>query len=120
MVINESGFTLTEMIVAVTIFTWGLLALLGANMLVIQLLGAGDRAATASFYARERLETLRGLSCSSLASGGETRGGIYQIEWDVEAEFGGSAQRVGLRVTYPALRGMSRTDTVETSVLCVS
>jgi prepilin-type N-terminal cleavage/methylation domain-containing protein len=30
MVRSERGFTLVEMIVAVTIFTWGLLALLGA------------------------------------------------------------------------------------------
>ena len=52
---------------AVTIFVWGLLALLGANMLVIQLLSAGDRAATASFYAREQLEAFVSENCGGTA-----------------------------------------------------
>jgi len=119
MVRREEGFTIVELIVAVTIFVWGLLALLGANMLVIQLLAAGDRAATASFYTRERLEALRGVSCTALSDGSETRGGAYQLVWDVEPAHGGSAATVEVRVTYPGLRGVVRTDTVESSILCV-
>jgi hypothetical protein len=119
MVKNESGFTIVELIVAVTIFVWGLLALLGANMLVVQLLAAGDRAATASFYAREQLETMRGVSCGVLTDGSTTRGGAYQLVWDVEPAYGGSATHVELLVTYPGLRGIIRTDTVESSILCV-
>ncbi|NIM48461.1 MAG: prepilin-type N-terminal cleavage/methylation domain-containing protein [Gemmatimonadales bacterium] len=119
MVKNEKGFTLVELIVAVTVFTWALLALLGANMLVIQLLGAGDRASTASFYARERMETLRGLSCGVLKDSSETRGDIYDLSWDVEDAYAGSARRVQLLVSYPSLPGATRTDTVESLVLCV-
>ncbi len=119
MVKNESGFTLVELIVAVTIFVWGLLALLGANMLVVQLLAAGDRAATASFYAREQLEAMRGVSCAALSDGTATRGNVYQLEWDVEPAYGGSASSVQLLVTYPGLRGVIRTDTVESSILCL-
>ncbi|MGH7646127.1 MAG: type IV pilus modification PilV family protein, partial [Gemmatimonadales bacterium] len=40
---NERGFTLVELIVAVTVFSIGLLALMGINVLVFQLLGAGRR-----------------------------------------------------------------------------
>lgn len=119
MVKNESGFTIVELIVAVTIFVWGLLALLGANMLVIQLLAAGDRAATASFYAREQLEAMRGLSCGALSDGSSTRGGAYQLVWDVEPAYGGSATNVEVLVTYPGLRGVIRTDTIESSILCL-
>ena len=118
MVKSERGFTLVEMIVAVTIFTWALLALLGANVLVVQLLAAGDRAATASFYARERLETLRGVSCAALSDGSEIRGGIYTLTWDLEPSHGGSVRDVELLVTYPARRDVMRTDTIESSVLC--
>jgi prepilin-type N-terminal cleavage/methylation domain-containing protein len=119
MVKNESGFTLVELIVAVTLFTWAMLALLGANILVIKLLAAGDRAATASFYARERLETLRGVSCSAMADGSETRGGAYDLKWTLQPDHGGSARQVQLLVTYPGLANAMRTDTVESSVLCV-
>ncbi len=119
MVSNERGFTLIELIVAVTVFTVGLLAVLGTNVLVTQLLDAGHRATTASFYARERLETLRGVSCGVLADGSEARGGIYQLAWNVEPPSGRAARRVQLRVTYPTRRGALRTDSAETSVLCV-
>ena len=116
---NEDGFTLIELIVAATVFTVGLLALLGANLLVYQLLDAGHRATTASFYARERSETLRGISCSAVAGGSETRGAGYQLAWAVQPAYGGSARRLQLLITYPARPGRLRTDTVETSVLCV-
>ena len=118
MVSGERGFTMVEMIVAVTLFTWVLLTLLGANVLVVQLLAAGDRAATATFYARERLETIRGVSCTVLADGSETRGGIYTLTWDLEPAHGGSVRDVQLLVTYPARRNVMRTDTIESSVLC--
>ena len=118
MVSGERGFTMVEMIVAVTLFTWVLLTLLGANVLVVQLLAAGDRAATATFYARERLETIRGVSCTALADGSETRGGIYTLTWDLEPAHGGSVRDVQLLVTYPARRNVMRTDTIESSVLC--
>ncbi len=118
MVSGERGFTLVEMIVAVTIFTWALLSLLGANVLVVQLLAAGDRATTASFYARERLETIRGMSCAAMADGSETRGGVYDLTWDLEPAYGGSVRMVELLVTYPARPNVMRTDTIETSVLC--
>ena len=118
MVSSERGFTLVEMIVAVTIFTWALLSLLGANVLVVQLLSAGDRATTATFYARERLETIRGMSCTVMADGSETRGGVYDLTWDLEPAYGGSVRMVELLVTYPARPNVMRTDTIETSVLC--
>ena len=115
---DARGFTLIELIVAVTVFTVGLLSILGANVLVTQLLDAGHRATTASFYARGRLEALRGTSCGALANGSEARG-IYQLAWDVEPPSGRAARRVQLRVTYPTRRGALRADSVETSVLCV-
>ncbi len=119
MVSNERGFTIVELIVAVTIFTYGLLSLLVANMLIVRLLAEGDRAATASFYARERLETMRGIPCADLADGADTRGGVYDLEWDIEEDLGQSVRRVQLLVTYPGTRGTVRTDTLESSVLCV-
>jgi prepilin-type N-terminal cleavage/methylation domain-containing protein len=115
---NERGFTLVELIVAVTVFSIGLLALMGANVLVFHLLGAAQRATTAAFYARERLETMRGLECALLSDGSETRGGVYQLVWTVAPATLGVSVRVTVRITYPLRAGAQRSDTIETAILC--
>lgn len=119
MVKSQQGFTLVELIVATTVFMVGLLALLGVNAVVIQLLGSGRRATMAAFYARERLEQLRATDCAGLSDGSQTRGNIYQLAWDVEPANGGVTRRVRLQVTYPARADRIQTDSVETSLLCV-
>lgn len=119
MVRGRDGFTLIELIVAMTVLTAGLLALVGANALVMQLLSSGDRASTAMFFAQERMETLRGTDCEDLSTGSETRGVVYELSWETEAAYTGNAQRVRLVVEYPSGPGRRRADTVETSLLCV-
>jgi len=42
-----------------------------------------------------------------------------KLAWDVEPAFGGVGRQVRLQVTYPARADRIRTDTVETSLLCV-
>ena len=119
MVSGERGFTLIELTVAVTIFTVGVLGMLKVTAGITRMLGMSDRVATASFYAQERLETLRATSCAALASGTETRAGIYDLEWGVEQILGGNARRVQILVTFPSRPGVIRVDTLGTSMSCV-
>jgi len=119
MVSGERGFTLIELTVAVTIFTVGVLGMLKVTAGITRLLGMGDRVATASFYAQERLEMLRATSCAALASGTETRAGSYDLEWWVEPILGGNARRVQILVTYTSRPGAIRVDTLGTSMSCV-
>ncbi len=119
MVSGERGFTLIELTVAVTIFTVGVLGMLKVTAGITRMLGMSDRVATASFYAQERLETLRATSCAALASGTDTRAGIYDLEWGVEQILGGNARRVQILVTFPSRPGWTRVDTLGTSVSCV-
>ncbi len=119
MVSRERGFTLIELTVAVTIFTVGVLGMLKVTAGLTRLLGMADRVATAGFYAQERLETIRATSCDALASGMETRAGIYEVEWGVAPIFGGNARRVQILVTYPSRPGAIRVDTLGTSMSCV-
>ncbi len=119
MVSGERGFTLVELIIAVTLFTIGVLGMLGVTAGITRLLGMGDRIATASFYAQERLETARNTPCAALTSGSETRGGIYDVAWNVAPMFGGNAQRVEVLVAYPSRLGMTRVDTLGTSISCI-
>ncbi len=119
MVRSERGFTLIELTIAVTLFTIGVLGMLGVLAGVTRLLGMGDRIATASFYAQERLETARHTPCAALTSGSETRGGIYDVAWNVAPMFGGNAQRVEVLVAYPSRLGVTRVDTLGTSISCI-
>ncbi len=118
MVKSERGFTLVELTIAVTLFTIGVLGMLGVTAGITRLLGIGDRIATASFYAQERLETARSTPCAALTAGSETRGGIYDIAWKVAPMFGGNARRVEVLVAYPSRLGLTRVDTLGTSISC--
>ncbi len=119
MVRGERGFTLIELTVAVTIFTVGVLGMLKVTAGITRMLGMSDRVATASFYAQERLETLRATSCATLASGAETRAGIYDVQWGVEQILGGNARRVQILITFPSRPDAIRVDTLGTSMSCV-
>jgi prepilin-type N-terminal cleavage/methylation domain-containing protein len=116
---SEAGFTLVELTVAVTIFTIGVLGLLGTTAGITRLLGMGDRIATAGFYAQERFETLRSEDCATLASGSNTRGGIYDVTWEVQSIFSGTARRISIYVAYTSRPGVTRVDTLGTSISCV-
>ncbi|MEE8135064.1 MAG: prepilin-type N-terminal cleavage/methylation domain-containing protein [Gemmatimonadales bacterium] len=117
--VSERGFTLVELTIAMTLFTIGVLGMLGVTAGITRLLSMGDRIATASFYAQERLETARNTSCAALTAGSDTRGGIYNITWSVTPMFGGNAQRVEVWVAYPSRRGLTRVDTLGTSISCI-
>ncbi len=93
--------------------------MLGVTAGITRLLSMGDRIATASFYAQERLETARNTPCAAMAAGSETRGGIYDVAWKVAPMFGGNARRVEVLVAYPSRPGVTRIDTLGTSISCI-
>lgn len=119
MVSRREGFTLVELIVAATVFVVGVLGMLGVMANSTRLLSSGDRVATATFYAQERLEILQATDCATLAPGTETKAGVYNLVWTVQPAFNGNAQRIQVLVSYPSYRGPLRQDTLGTSVLCV-
>jgi prepilin-type N-terminal cleavage/methylation domain-containing protein len=115
MVAKSDGFTIIEVIVAITILSVALLGLAGSMAGMTRIVYRGDLAATAAIYSQERLERLRALGCGNMVDGTETRG-VYQLAWTITVP---SAQneRVQLVTTYPSGRG-SRLDSMETSVSC--
>ena len=108
-----------ELIVAITMFVVGILGVLGATARIQGLVSSGDRAATAMLYAQERLEALVVMDCADLTDGDETRGGRYDLRWQIVAPPSGNTRQIDLRVSYPSSSGSTRTDTLETSVLCI-
>ncbi len=117
MVNNQRGFTIVELLIAITVLTVGLLSFLGASALITRMLARGDRTTTATFYAQERLERLQGQPCGTMANGNEMRGGGYRVTWTLTPSPG--SQRARILVQYTAGPGRARVDTLETSVLCI-
>lgn len=109
------AFTLVELLVAIVIFTIGLLALAATSGLVAAHVGDGGRLTAAAHAARTALDSLGAQPCTALVSGSATRDGIA-IEWVVSRD--SSAAEVALTVGSILRRG-SRRDTYQLIVPCI-
>jgi Tfp pilus assembly protein PilV len=117
---NRKGFTIAEIILAMTILVIGVLAFVGTSAATARMLTRGNRATKASFYAQEQLEMLASKYCGNLANGTATSaGGVYTHAWTVSSALSGNSRRIRLITTYTAQRGVTRADTTEMSVLCL-
>ncbi len=114
---TESGFTIIEVIIAITMLSVGLLGMLGATASTIRLLGESDRMATAAFQATQRLERLEALACDAATSGTDTQQGV-DLTWRVGGATTDRTRAITLTATYPMGRGRMRTDTFEKALQC--
>ncbi|HJU69461.1 MAG TPA: prepilin-type N-terminal cleavage/methylation domain-containing protein [Gemmatimonadaceae bacterium] len=98
---TPEGFTLLEILVALTLLGVGILGLAASSALVSRMSGDGSRLTLAATLAIARVEQLRARSCESATAGGATTRGIEE-RWTV-APMGASPARaleVHLSVTY--------------------
>ena len=105
---------MVEVIVALMLFTVGVLALMSTSTVLSLQFGNDSRRERAGRIVANRLEVLR-ATCQSAASGSDQIGDV-QSSWSVAA---GAAKRVSVveTVTYLTLRGR-QTDTVRSLVPC--
>ena len=123
---GERGFTVVEVIIAIVVLTVGLLGLVTTAALVTRMIGQGQRSAVASTFAGQRLEILRVGACPPVAnrnSGADTliRGGaaVAINQWQFTGVAGNpNAWRISLAVTYKSVQDRSRTERMETIVIC--
>lgn len=122
MAARAPGFTLIELVVAITMLTVGILALASAGALIARLIVNGHRAAVATAFAAQRAERLRTMACSgaSLLPGSEqwTRGAVVMVSnrWSVSKV--GRTWRLDLTTTYRTAENRRRTFRLETAALC--
>jgi Tfp pilus assembly protein PilV len=116
---RRGGFTIVEVLVAVTVLVFGLLALVGTGALITKMLSRGNRSNRGAFFALEQLETLRSMPCTSLVNGSATRAGGYTVSWQIINITGGTARRARVVSAYAATLGTARADTVEATILCI-
>lgn len=114
---SESGFTIIEVIIAITMLTVGLLGMLGATAATIRLLGESDRMATSAFQATQRLERLEALACDAATGGSDTQQGV-DLTWTVGGAVTDRTRAIMLIATYHVGRGRVRTDTFEKALQC--
>lgn len=82
------GFTLVETLVAVVIFTVGLLGIAGLTLVIIRGNTFSNMVTTATVLAQDKLEDLRHTDYSALSSGSETTTQnhiAYTRRWDITA-----------------------------------
>ena len=120
----SSGFTLLEVLVALTLLGVGVLGLSASATLVSRMIGEGSRLTVAAAVATARLERLRAVPCATATAGSATTHGIDE-RWSL-APIGaaGSALEVQLSVTYKVRAthgtGGTRTQTFRGAVPCAA
>lgn len=119
---SRQGFTLIEVLVAVTVLGVGILGLVGSSALVTRMIGRGRHTTMAVQIAQERLDRLRQVAlstatpCTALNNGtqGATTDGLTE-SWTVGGA--GDLRTLAASVTYNAARG-ARTVTLNTIIRC--
>ena len=109
------AFTIVELLVAIVVFTIGLVALAATSGLVAAHVGDGGRLTAAAHAARTVLDSLAARGCDAVVGGSANRDGVA-VEWAVSRD--SSAAQVELTVAAPLHRG-GRRDAYSLVVPCV-
>jgi len=118
---RSGGFTLLELVIAITVLVVGVLGLIATAATATRLVGRARRAAHAAWFAVQRLERLRTTACASQTAGSEVRGSagmpLDSISWRF-VDAGQAHWRIVLRTSSRAELGRWRSDSIETEVAC--
>ena len=111
----RAGFTLIELMVAMLMFTLGMLAMASTSAVIVKQMGDSGRMSVAATVAKSRIERLRLGSCTSSQTGSATTRGIAE-SWTVTPMV--RSAQIDVSVTYVTRRG-SRSQSYRSMVPCV-
>jgi prepilin-type N-terminal cleavage/methylation domain-containing protein len=121
----ESGFTLVEVLLAVTVLGIGITALVGSSALVTRMVSRGQMSTRAAEVAAARLDTLRLLAYATtpkcthaqFANGTKTNGSSKITEaWKITTN--AKLRTIEEVVTQKNARGRTHSDTLYTVIGC--
>jgi prepilin-type N-terminal cleavage/methylation domain-containing protein len=122
---GQAGFTIIEVIIAIMVLTVGVLGLVTTAALVTRMIARGQRSAVAGTFAAQRMERLRTAACipaqrlpgaENLMRGSTT---VASNIWRFTLVVGSTnTWRIDLTTTYKTVKNRSRTERMETIVLC--
>lgn len=122
---GEGGFTIIEVMIAVVILTVGLLGLTTTSGLVTRMIGRGQRSEVAALLAMQTMERARPRACipAQRVAGDTTilRGSrpVARVAWAFTDADAGRSIRVRVITDFVISPNRVRTDTMETSVVCL-
>ena len=112
---SQRGFTIVEMLIAIMVFSVGLLALAGsASVIMANLTGTQSRA-IATAVAESRFETIGATPCATRGSGSATTRGISEA-WSLTRL--ARADDVTVSVTYLGRNHRASTEQFQTFLPC--
>lgn len=118
---SRSGFTLIEVLVAVTILAVGVVAMAGSSAAVTRMIGRGKTDTRAAQLATLKADSLRLVAysttprCTALANGGPATTDRVSLSWTVVVN--GTGRDLSVSAAYRTARGM-RTQTLTTYIDC--
>lgn len=122
---GRGGFTIVEVIIAIMVLTVGVLGLVTTAALVTRMIARGQRSAVAGTFAAQRMERLRTAACipaqrlpgaENLMRGSTT---VASNIWRFTLVAGSTnTWRIDVTTTYKTVKNRSRTERMETIVLC--
>jgi type II secretion system protein I len=111
---SRAGFTLVELMVAMMIFTIGLLAMASTAAVVVRQMGDASNMGLAAAVAQNQMEQLYAGNCKVASSGTGTSRGV-SVSWSITPATRSAA--LGVTVTYRTRRGL-RTQSYQGTVAC--
>ena len=120
---NNRGFTILEVVIAIVILSMGILGLAGTAASVTRMVGRSQQYGKAAALAAERFEILRAQAeptptvttpCTAL-TGGTSTSGTYSVAWTIADVTNG--KQITLTVTSKTARG-TQTETFTQLVTC--
>jgi prepilin-type N-terminal cleavage/methylation domain-containing protein len=112
---TRAGFTLVELMVAMLMFTVGLLALASTSAVVVGQMGDAGRMGVAASVAQTRIERLRSGACGTAQTGTNTGRGVSE-SWTVTPMT--RSARIDVTITYSTRRGL-RSQSYRSMMRCV-
>ena len=111
----RAGFTLVELMVAMLIFTIGILALASTAGVVVRQMGDSGRMSVAAAVAKSRIEQLRLAPCAVAVSDSAKTRGVAEVSRLTPMT---RSSQIDVTITYTTKRG-SRSQSYRSMVPCV-
>jgi prepilin-type N-terminal cleavage/methylation domain-containing protein len=111
----RGGFTLVELMVAMMMFTVGLLALASTSAVVVSQMGDSGRMGVAASVAQTRIERLRSGACTTAQTGSNSGRGVSE-SWTVTPMT--RSARIDVTITYSTRRGL-RSQSYRSMMRCI-